>query len=312
MDFSVVIPLYNKAPHVAAAVQSALDQSLPAREIIVVDDGSTDGSTQIVEHFDDPRVKLLNRSPPGPGGYAARNLGIESAASDWIAFLDADDYWHADHLQSLADAVARSGELVGGAFSRLEVVKGSERAIYPVSRRYLSPDRPNSFADMLGAWLDAGRCPVWTSAAAFQRDVLLRAGLFPSGRTLRGGDKDLFLRAMALAPTAYSQAVTGGFREDAVNRVSNITWHNELPLITVTIRELLTSQEPPIAGLLRQVSNHEIALYAKHSAGRGHPVGLNFLEALYMPSGLGTALKVSTWSALGLLIRTLRGLRVPT
>ena len=66
MDFSVVIPLYNKAPHVAAALQSALDQSLPAREIIVVDDGSTDGSREIVEGLGHSRVKLLTRSPPGP------------------------------------------------------------------------------------------------------------------------------------------------------------------------------------------------------------------------------------------------------
>ena len=306
MDFSVVIPLYNKAPHVAEALQSALDQSLAPREIIVVDDGSTDGSKEIVERFGDPRVQLLTRSPPGPGGYAARNLGSETAAGDWVAFLDADDYWHADHLQSLADAVGRAGEGVGGAFSRMEVVRGDQRALLAVSERYLRPGRANSFADMLRAWLDAERCPVWTSASAFRRDVLLRAGLFPSGRTLRGGDKDLWLRAMAIAPMAYSPAITGGFREDAVNRVSDSTSHNDLPLIALTIRELLAGQQPPITDLLKQISNHEIGLYAKHSAGRGRPVGLTFFQALYLPSGLGSAIQMLTWSTLGVFLRAFR------
>ncbi|MEO8175445.1 MAG: glycosyltransferase family A protein [Sphingomicrobium sp.] len=306
MDFSVVIPLYNKEPHVAEAIQSALDQSIAAREIIVVDDGSTDGSREIVERLRDPRVKLLTRSPPGPGGYAARNLGIESAMGEWVAFLDADDYWHADHLQSLAEAVAGAGELAGGAFSRLEVVKGSQRALAPVSSRYLDPGKPNSFANMLRAWLNTGTCPIWTSAAAFRRDVLLRAGLFPSGRTLRGGDKDLWLRAMAIAPMAFSQAVTGAFRLDGVNRVSNITRHNELPLITLTIRDLLACSEPQISDLLKQISNNEVCLYAKYSAGRGDPVGLKFLQALYMPSGIVTAIKVLTWSALGLFLGIFR------
>ena len=301
MDFTVVIPLYNKAPHVAAALQSALSQSLPAREILVVDDGSTDGSREIVERLADPRIKLLTRSPPGPGGYAARNLGIESAASAWIAFLDADDHWHANHLQSLADAVAAAGDSVGGAFSRFETVNGSRRKLYAMSQRYLRPGAPNDLATMLRAWLDAGSCPVWTSAASFRREILLRAGLFPSGRSLRGGDKDLWLRAMVIAPLAYSPQVTAEFHQDAANRVSNITRHNELPLLTQTIRGLLAHHERPVTGLLKRVSNLEVRLYTRYAAGAGDSVGPIFLRALYMPAGGVAAIKVLTWSTLGLL-----------
>jgi hypothetical protein len=188
----------------------------------------------------------------------------------------------------------------------MEVVKGEQRALLEVSKRYLSPDRANSFANMLRAWLDARRCPIWTSASAFRRDVLLRAGLFPSGRTLRGGDKDLWLRAMAIAPMAYSPEVTGGFREDAVNRVSDSTSHNALPLIAQTIRELVAGQQPPITGLLKRISNHEIRLYAKHSAGRGNPVGPTFFQALYLPSGVGSAIQMLAWSTLGVFVRAFR------
>lgn len=303
MDFSVVIPLYNKAPHVASALHSALGQSLRARAIIVVDDGSTDGGREIVEQIVDPRVTLLTRSPPSPGGYAARNLGIETAASEWIAFLDADDHWHADHLKSLANAITAAGRTVGGAFSRFEAVSGDRRTLYAVSQNHLRPDLPNDLPTLLRAWLDVGKCPVWTSAAAFRRDILLRAGLFPSGRSLRGGDKDLWLRAMAIAPLAYSPKVTAAFHQDTVNRVSNITGHNELPLITRTIGELLARQQQPTARLLKQLSNQEVRLYSRYSAGAGNPVGLKFLRALYMPFGIVTAIKVLAWSMLGLVLR---------
>jgi len=111
---------------------------------------------------------------------------------------------------------------------------------------------------------------------------------------------------MAIAPMAYSPAITGGFREDAVNRVSDSTSHNALPLIALTIRELLAGQQPPITGLLEQISNHEIGLYAKHSAGRGKPVGLTFFQALYLPSGLGSAIQMLTWSTLGVFLRAFR------
>lgn len=312
MNFSVVIPLYNKEPHVALALRSALGQSLAAREVIVVDDGSTDGGREIVEHIVDPRLKLLTRSPPGPGGYAARNLGIERAASEWIAFLDADDQWHPDHLKSLADAITAAGSMVGGAFSRFEAVSGSRRTLYAVSQTHLRPDLPNDLPSLLRAWLDAGKCPVWTSAAAFRRDILLRAGLFPSGRSLRGGDKDMWLRAMAIAPLAFSPRVTAEFHQDTVNRVSNITWHKELPLITQTIRDLLARHQPPTTRLLKQLSNHEVRLYSRYSAGAGNPVGPKFLRALYLPSGAGTALKVLAWSMLGLVIRLGKRLPVAT
>src|SRR3546814_6585651 len=97
--FSVIIPVHNKARHVAAAVESALAQSYPAHEVIVIDDASTDGSGDILARFEHPAIVRLHRDVPGPGGYAARNLGIERASGDWIAFLRSEE--HTSELQSL-------------------------------------------------------------------------------------------------------------------------------------------------------------------------------------------------------------------
>jgi glycosyltransferase involved in cell wall biosynthesis len=102
--FSIVVPLWNKQRLVSSTVASVLAQSVQDFELIIVDDGSTDGSLDRLAAFDDPRITILAQPNAGPG--AARNRGIEAARHDWIALLDADDIWLPDHLAEL-DRVRR-------------------------------------------------------------------------------------------------------------------------------------------------------------------------------------------------------------
>jgi len=97
MRVSVVVPLFNKAPYAARCIESILKQDFPDFELIVVNDGSTDGSERIVANFSDPRVRLVNQANAGPG--AARNRGMAEAEGEYIAFLDADDEWLPGYLQ---------------------------------------------------------------------------------------------------------------------------------------------------------------------------------------------------------------------
>lgn len=100
MKFSVVIPMYNTAPYVEATVRSVLAQEFSDFEVIVVNDGSTDGSERVVAAIGDPRIRLINK--PNTGVSDTRNVGCREARGEYIAFLDSDDYWYPDHLSEAA------------------------------------------------------------------------------------------------------------------------------------------------------------------------------------------------------------------
>lgn len=93
---SVIIPAYNAAPHIERAVESVRTQTCPPLEILVVDDGSRDRTAEIVDAMPPP-VRLIRKANGGPA--SARNLGARSAKGDWLAFLDADDWWFPDKLR---------------------------------------------------------------------------------------------------------------------------------------------------------------------------------------------------------------------
>ncbi len=103
---SVVIPAFNAARTIRAAVGSTLRQSVPVLEVIVVDDGSTDATAQVVAGIDDPRVRLVSRANGGPS--AARNAGIAAARGEWVAFLDADDLWLPRYVETATAALGRA------------------------------------------------------------------------------------------------------------------------------------------------------------------------------------------------------------
>lgn len=99
MDISVVIPLYNKRDSIIRALDSVLNQTVLPDEIVVVNDGSTDGSEKTVEQFNHPLVRLIHQKNGGVS--AARNTGIDAAKHEWIAFLDADDVWNPEYLKEI-------------------------------------------------------------------------------------------------------------------------------------------------------------------------------------------------------------------
>lgn len=106
--FSVIIPAYNSAATVGRAIESVLGQTCPPLELIVVDDGSTDGTREEIARFGD-RVQYLHQANAGVS--AARNAGAKAARGDWLAFLDADDWYYPDRLRWHAEWIERDPAL---------------------------------------------------------------------------------------------------------------------------------------------------------------------------------------------------------
>jgi len=97
--FSVVIPLYNKEDQIRSTLGSVLEQSFQDFEVIIVNDGSTDSSVDIVSSFDDQRIRIINKK--NEGASIARNFGVQNSNGEYLALLDADDIWFSHHLADL-------------------------------------------------------------------------------------------------------------------------------------------------------------------------------------------------------------------
>lgn len=102
--FSVVIPLYNKESQINRTLKSVLNQTFTDFEIILINDGSTDRSAEVVESFKDERINLFHQE--NQGASEARNQGVLKAKSDFIALLDADDHWLPNHLEELHKSIS--------------------------------------------------------------------------------------------------------------------------------------------------------------------------------------------------------------
>ena len=116
MRISVVIPVYNAERYIGEALDSVLQQTLPADEVIVVDDGSVDRTSQIVEGYQ-PRIRLIRQANAGQS--SALNVGVAAATGDTFAFLDADDLWMPTKL-ALQCAVLSSNRALDAVFGAIE------------------------------------------------------------------------------------------------------------------------------------------------------------------------------------------------
>lgn len=203
-SISVVVPCYNAAPFVATTLRSVLAQELPPTEVIVVDDGSSDGSADMVAR-EFPDVRLLRQV--NRGAAAARNAGVSASRGDWIAFIDADDYWTPIKLrEQWARLQIEPGTRV--AHSTFcgwwtEVPEPEPRHLAALQRRALDDNRWRG----CNGWIYTNLlldCIVWTSTVLMQRSLFDELGGFDTG-LLIGEDYDLWIRASRVTPFAFLQ-----------------------------------------------------------------------------------------------------------
>jgi glycosyltransferase involved in cell wall biosynthesis len=149
MTVSAVIPTFNRLAYVRRAIDSVLAQTVPVDEVLVVDDGSTDGTAEAVAVEYGAHVRVVRQANTGVSG--ARRRGIREAHGEWIAFLDSDDTWTPNRNKELLDAAARVPADVAWIFGDLRLVTdvGNEVTLF---ERYglLVTESPQIFADSMG------------------------------------------------------------------------------------------------------------------------------------------------------------------
>lgn len=184
---SVIIPVYNKEHYVGRAMASVLNQTYTELELIIVDDASRDNSLAKIAEFRDSRIRILERSSAGPGGYAARNLGIQVSRGDWVAFLDADDVWMVDHLEKSMSVALDYPEAMIISAARLHR-QGSLEQLDPYAQRYMK--HGPQLLDLTGYLKNAcsGLRAIGTNSVLLRRSALVSYRVFPEGRTNRCGD----------------------------------------------------------------------------------------------------------------------------
>ena len=215
---SVVIPAFNRAETIRAAVKSVLSQSYGDLELLVVDDGSTDGTMAVLAGLHDRRLRPLS-NPRNMGVSAARNTGIRQARGTWIAFQDSDDEWMPQKLEKQMARIAALGpECVGGYCGMTIVGSPLARPSDALPERYF-PDAALGVreGDILESLLNVSLISTQTLIA--RRDLLLKVGGFDEALPALV-DWDCVLRLSRLGPFAFvdEPLVRQYFSENSITR----------------------------------------------------------------------------------------------
>jgi hypothetical protein len=200
MRVSVIVPLFNKAGYIERTLRSIAAQILSDFEVIVVDDGSTDGGDRIVAHDSDPRFRLIRQPNAGPG--AARNRGAAEARAPYLAFLDADDAWRPAFLETGVRILDDHPSAVSVSAAWIDLPKGipsgpiwCRRGITEGLHR-VTPATPASVLNAMVGFMTP-------CTSIFRADLLRRWGGFQEGGCRFAEDGILWLKLLLNCPVYF-------------------------------------------------------------------------------------------------------------
>ena len=199
---SIIIPLYNKEASIATALRGVLAQSYQDFEVVVVDDGSTDGGAAVVEQFTDPRIRLIRQANGGVS--AARNRGIAEAKGEHVAFLDADDEWMPEYLSEQYRLTKKYPQC--DVFVTNYEFHNEDGVVTATRINNLSFDTEDGILDNYFEVAICSSPPLWTSAVMASKKSLTSIEGFPVGVTL-GEDLLTWARLACKYRIAYTRKV---------------------------------------------------------------------------------------------------------
>lgn len=206
MKFSVIIPLYNKAPYVRKALETVCAQTYRDYEIIVINDGSTDNSAVVADEYlkatDGIDYQIISQQNAGVS--AARNAGVALSHGDYIAFLDADDWWEPTYLEKMAQLIADYPE--AGLYA-------CNYVYYKPSKTRVALNIPTGYINYPQAYYESNAMPVWTGATIILKRVFEEIGGFPVGIKL-GEDFLLWAKTAMHYPVAFCEDALAYYNND--------------------------------------------------------------------------------------------------
>jgi len=251
--FSIIIPLYNKANTIGKAIESVLAQTYGNYEIIVVDDGSTDNSCEVVSQYDDKNIRLIRQKNAGVS--AARNRGVSESRSEYVAFLDADDFWDTDYLEVQLRLISQ--------YPQCEMYATNYRFIDDTGRisdtiiRNIRFQSDSGIIDNYFEVCASSHVPVWTSATVIRRDAFTRLGGFPIG--VKSGEDLITWAKLAInSPVAYHRAPKATYSLGTVDYTNNpVRRQDEWDPVGQELKRLyLENKAKPSANGLRLYISH--------------------------------------------------------
>jgi glycosyltransferase involved in cell wall biosynthesis len=212
---SVVIPLYNKEKSITSTLQSVLDQTYTDWECIIINDGSTDNSLEVVSkrvrELESERIRVIHQENSGVS--AARNKGIAVAKGEYIAFLDADDYWVPEVLSEYAQLIHDFPNASLYALGCGSIIGGVR---YPCRNKIQIGDR----GYIENIWDKDPSFLITASCCCCSRELAHKIGGFDT-RMTHGEDYDLWWRLLFVGPLAFCNKTLVYYVEDAENRAMN-------------------------------------------------------------------------------------------
>ena len=261
MKFSVVIPLYNKAPYIESAIASVLAQTVQDFEIIVVDDGSTDDGADIVAAIGDPRIRLFRQANAGVS--STRNRAISMARGQWVAFLDADDWQHPNYLQSLV--IAQNLHPVADVAATQYIPLCDSTDVWPPAWHVTDvPATSESIELIEDLPTQAMRGPTFTTSSVCIRTARLleMQPCFAVGES-QAEDLDMWFRVAEKSPIAWVKRPLVAYRVSVEGSLSLDHPKLELPPFFHRIRARALSgamTEAQASSALKMVADQEISM----------------------------------------------------
>jgi glycosyltransferase involved in cell wall biosynthesis len=203
--FTVIIPLYNKENFIENTLKSVFNQSFSDFEVLIINDGSTDKSEEKVLGFKDTRIHYFYKENGGVS--TARNFGIEKAQSDYITFIDADDFWYPNFLEEMFENIGRFSELK--VFSAAIEIETSKK-VFP-SRYSIAKTADCEIVNYFNA--STKESVIWTSCAVFHKSVFEEVGTFDT-KINSGQDTDLWISIGLIYPVMFSWKILARYVYD--------------------------------------------------------------------------------------------------